>query len=561
MTAGAIFNSTIKLTLANGANIVCAGGTFSTGAPVFGTSVNLTYTGSAAKTTGYELPSNPSVLNNLTINNTAGVTLAGYATASNLTINSLGILNVNAGKQLTVNTTYSNSGTINLLSDNSNGVATILTPSTIAVTGTTNVQQYLTAGRNWYISSPVSNATSNVFNASANVLYSYDETNAAWPQITDNITGLGVMTGYVTNVSSNGAVSFTGTLNNGSQQIGLTRHTGVTKEGFNLIGNPYPSYLNFESAIASASTSNVSQTMWLRSRNGDNTAYIFDTYNALSHIGTSNNNNSLVQVTGNIPPMQAFWVRVADGQSTGTLAVDNSMRSHQDQSVATNRFKAPTQSESALHLKVTNGTFSDEAIVLFNSNASNNFDAYDSEKMTNANTQIPEIYTLAGTEQLVINGLNSIQYDTEIPLGFTAGESNTFSIKASEFNNFTSGTQIILRDKLLNVEQDLSTADYSFTSEATSTDSRFALVFRAPSVATDINAANNTNVWISTNANNQLMINGGGSVVIYNSVGQKITSKNLTSNNTVIETPLQSGVYLINVTNAGKSVTQKVIIK
>ena len=497
-------------------------------------------------------PSSASSVASIAIMNGHTVTVAATASAS--------VLNVNPGAKLTLNNGITfTANTLNLISDATNGTGTFVDNGGTLTAGTTNVQQYLTGGRNWYISSPISNATSHVFNASSNILYNYDETNAAWPQITDNVTGLGIMTGYVANMTTNGAVTFTGTLNTGAQQIGLTRN-GSIKQGFNLVGNPYPSYLNFESALASTSTANVSQTMWFRSKNAD--TYVFDAYNALNHIGTSNNNNNLIGVTAEIAPMQAVWVRVDAGQTVGTLAVDNTMRSHQDQSIVTNRFKAPATTVPVLHLQVTNGTTSDEAIVLFNSNASNGYDAYDSEKMTNANASIPEIYTLAGTEQLVINGLNSIQYDTEIPLGFTTGQSNTFTIKASQFSNFVSGTQIILRDKELNFEQDLTVANYSFTSDVTTNNtSRFAVVFKAPSVATGINTAINGNVWISTNANNQVVINGGGSVAIYNAVGQKLSAKNLTANTTVIDTPLQSGVYMVAVTNSGKTTTQKVIIK
>ena len=552
-----IFNlsSTGTISLAHASGLEPVAGPIRTATRNFNTAAKYSYVGSVSQVTGSDLPA---TVNTLTIGNTAGVTLSSNTTTSILTTNASSILNVPGGKQLSVNTTLTNNGTLNLQS-NISGTATILTPATISGTGTTNVQQSLTAGRNWYVSSPVSNATSNVFTAASNILYSYDETNAAWPQITNNVTGLGVMTGYVANMATEGAVTFTGALNTGAQQISLSRHTGIAKEGFNLVGNPYPSYLNFESALASTSTANVSQTMWFRSKNAD--TYVFDAFNALNHIGTSNNNNNLIGVTAEIPPMQAVWVRVDVGQTTGTLAVDNTMRSHQDQSIVTNRFKAPAINVPVLHLQVTNGTTSDEAIVLFNSNASNGYDAYDSEKMTNANASIPEIYTLAGTEQLVINGLNSIQYDTEIPLGFTTGQSNTFTIKASQFSNFVSGTQIILRDKLVGTEQDLTVADYSFSSDIVSTSNRFSLIFRAPSVATGINSASNNNTWISTNSNNQVVINGGGSVVIYNAVGQKLSAKNLTANTTVIETPLQSGVYMVAVTNAGKTLTQKVIIK
>ena len=84
--------------------------------------------------------------------------------------------------------------------------------------------------------------------------------------------------------------------------------------------------------------------------------------------------------------------------------------------------------------------------------------------------------------------------------------------------------------------------------------------FKAPAVATGINTANNNNVWISTNSNNQLMINGNCSVAVYNAIGQRIAAMNMTSNTTTLETPLQSGIYFVTIRNAGKSVTQKVII-
>jgi hypothetical protein len=85
-----------------------------------------------------------------------------------------------------------------------------------------------------------------------------------------------------------------------------------------------------------------------------------------------------------------------------------------------------------LRLQVSNGINTDEAVVYFNANASNGFDAYDSPKMSNANKAIPEIYTLAANEELVINGMNELALNTELPLGFSSGELNNYSIKASE---------------------------------------------------------------------------------------------------------------------------------
>ena len=503
-------------------------------------------------TTNASSLANISSTTNISVLNGGKLTIDTPTNVNSITIEGGGQLTNNSSNTLTANAFTINS--------NLNGTGTYVDNGTTIVNGSLKVNQYLTSDRNYYISSPVSGATSNVFSANSNFLYYYNESDNSWSQITNNATSIDVMKGYIANIASTGSVTFTGgVLNTGAQQIGITRHAGVVKEGFNLVGNPYPSYLNFETALASTNTANVSSTIWFRIKNSG--TWVFDTYNAVSHIGTSNNNNSLIGVTANIPPMQSFWVRVTAGLTSGVFAVDNSMRSHQDQSIETNRFKAPATTVPVLHLQVTNGITSDETIVLFNSNASYDYDAYDSEKITNANNSIPEIYTLAGTEKLVINGLNSIQYNTEIPLGFTTGQSNTFTIKASQFSKFVSGTQIILRDKVLNVEQDLTVANYIFTSDVTlNNTSRFAVLFKAPAVATGINTANNNNVWISTNSNNQLMINGNCSVAVYNAIGQRIAAMNMTSNTTTLETPLQSGIYFVTIRNAGKSVTQKVII-
>ncbi|HET7732544.1 MAG TPA: hypothetical protein VFK73_01800, partial [Paludibacter sp.] len=83
------------------------------------------------------------------------ITVTDNAIASVLNLNSGGELTVNGGKQFTVLSGLTNNGTLNLKSDVT-GTATILTPTTISGSGSTNVQQYLTGGRNWYISSPVS---------------------------------------------------------------------------------------------------------------------------------------------------------------------------------------------------------------------------------------------------------------------------------------------------------------------------------------------------------------------------------------------------------------------
>jgi autotransporter-associated beta strand protein len=80
LTAGNVTNAN-NLTLGNGATISREAGSLS-GTPTFGTTVNVTYTGSTPVTTGTEIPSSSSVLQNLTFSNVGGVTLGTDATVN-----------------------------------------------------------------------------------------------------------------------------------------------------------------------------------------------------------------------------------------------------------------------------------------------------------------------------------------------------------------------------------------------------------------------------------------------------------------------------------------------
>ena len=445
---------------------------------------------------------------------------------------------------LTANTFNLNSNTI--------GTATYLDNGTTQIV-TTNVEQYLTSGRNWYVSSPITAANTNAL-STANSVVSWDETIGEWA--TQQNTTLIPLRGYIS-VSTNETkpITFSGTLNNGVKTIELTRTTGKTKEGFNLVGNPYPSYLNWTSAIATAA--NTLTTIWYRTQVAG--AYAFHTYNATGGIGTPSS------VTGEIPPMQAFWVRVNAGG--GTLAFNNSMRSHGSGSNPLKVQSTTNSQQKILRLQVSNGKNNDEAVIYFNTDASDSYDAYDSPKMTNANASIPEIFTLAGTEKVVINGLNTLPAKEELPLGFTTGEANTFTIKANRISNFDTDTKVILRDKLLNTEQELTTGtSYSFASDATSTINRFGIIFRSALTTTSINKiANEQNIEIYKNANNQIEVNFLGdisvnsSVQVYNSLGQLLISKQLTDTKTIIQSPNYSGVFMVKVVSGEKNTTKKVV--
>jgi len=546
LTSGTL-TTTPGLTLGNSASIIRAAGSLSA-APTFGSAINLTYNGTSTK--GTEFPA-ANIINSLTANNAAGIAITDNRTISNLIISSGSSITVNAGKQLTVSTSMNNSGTLNLLSDNTgtNGTATITTPATITENAATyNIQQYITSaatgvtGRNWYISSPLSAATSaTITSATGNGLVYYDGT-TNWPAAG---TTMDVMKGYIAvSPAQNTTISFTGgTLNTGDKSV------SNLPLGFNLVGNPYPSSVDF----AQASKTNVANSIWYRSKKTG--SYNFHTYNVTG--GVSVNDGTAI-----IAPMQAFWIKTTS--ATNSLGFTNTMRSHQDQTVDANRLMAPkANTQQLLRLQISNSVNKDETVIYFNAAAQNSTDDYDSQKMFNNTAEVPEIFTKNEGTSLAINGMNTIPYDTEIPLGFKTTAEGNFSISAPEFKNFELGTKVILKDNQNpTVETDLSTGDvYYFNAPITaSVSDRFSLVFRVPSSTTGIENTAKTNVKVFVNAANQISIITPEKSIysIYNAVGQLIENGILnTERETRDAKHLAAGVYVVKVNNQSTRIIVK----
>lgn len=535
---------------------------------------NLTINGNWTRTSGSFTANTGTVTlggsTNGTVNVTGGATMnslvisksTGYKaiidcnlTSSSLSVNSNATLEVNPGKQLTVSSALTNNGTLTLKSNSTDGTATLKALGTVTNGGATNynVEQYLTGSRNWYISSPISSGTMPTAG------YERDEVNAEWDAVSSG-AAMSVGKGYIVQPGANTTITFAGTINNNEPTVSLSRTTGQTKAGFNLIGNPYPCYYTWSKAQADAS--NLLYTVWYRTKDG---SYTFHTFNMDGEI------SSPASVTNYIPPMQAFWVRVdADSDGSEDITFLKANRSHAD--VNTNKLKAPKVNQNKiLRLDVSNGTNSDETVLYFNENAANNYDSFDSPKMSNNSTSIPEIYTLAGSEQLVINGMQSLSLDTDIPLGFRTLQANSFVIKATELTGFDTNTKVYIRDNqnLSEPEVELTlNKDYTFTSGITDDASRFSIVFKSSGAVTGLcSPLDLDNLSVYVDKSNKISVNLGTEannlykVEVYNSFGQKVAELKTKNSIETINKNFTSGVYFVKVNINNLCSTQKVIIK
>ncbi len=453
------------------------------------------------------------------------------------------------------------------LQSNASGTATFVDLNTTPQTVTGTVQQYLTAERNWYTSSPITAGTAAGLNRGTSV-QTYSESAKGWTTLLETdalVNGKGYVSVATTGTGTltPGTVSFNGTLNSGTVTVPVTRTEEGSSRGFNLVANPYPSYLDWSSVTADPLNANIGTTMWFRTKTTGG-LYTFSTYNSDGNVAVGNSANTTISKF--IPPMQAFWIRVNANIGITTYSTNitfkNSMRAHKD--VSGNTFKAPKlNNQQLLRLQVSNGTYSDEAVVYFNADASNAFDKYDSQKMfENEDALKPEIFTQIGNEKLVINGLNTISYNTEIPLGLVTKQAGNFSISANELLNFESGTRVILKDKLNPaIETELTPETvYNFNAPVTaaSTD-RFSLIFRAPGVTTGSNNIGNVKTQVFVNATNQITIIAPEKAMysVYNAVGQLVENGRITSNSQTSNFKLSVGVYVVKVNNQSTRVIVK----
>jgi hypothetical protein len=485
-------------------------------------------------------------------------------TCKNLTINAGKSLTITSGTRLTVNGNIVNNGTLTLESG-----ATLVqgTGNTVGGSGTFNVKQALTgaggatpSGRFWYLGSPVSGATSNVFNAAGdNRLWTYSETALAYnTEINDNSTALSPMQGCIVRLGANETSIFTGgLLNTGDYTSSLTR-TGTTdsKRGYTLLSNPYPSYLDWTAAYNAAVATNVnlSSSIWYRSNDGTNMVY--DIYNATGAIATNNSGGTTTQF---IPPMQAFWVYNPNDGTTGSVTFSNSMRSHQ----SNGGLKSITDFPAFVRLNLENDGAIDQTVLYFDNNAAAGYDNFDSDKMMLANAG--QVYSFVDNKKLAINGMKSIKANKQVPLTVEFPTAKGYSFNATEVA-MTDGI-VILEDRLTKVFQDLTINPvYAFDAVAGTDENRFVVHFQANSGVAGIETAEDNGIAIVSNAsglvtitlNEELpamgtiqIIDANGKVIVTQAINEQVTTMNINA---------ATGIYHVLVDSSSKIARKKIVI-
>ena len=504
---------------------------------------------------------------NVALTSESSVNLANMA---NLNIEADASLTITPKSYLTVNGNLTNSATNAglVLQSTSVGTASLI-HGTANVAATVN--RYLPgASQAWHLlSSPmVAQPINSAFTAEPATsydFYSWYEPSDIWVNfknstepptwITANINanfnpGKGSLVAYT---GTGLTKQFIGNLNAGAVSVSLTNTGAGVYAGYNLVGNPYPSAMDWK-ATTGWDRSNLFLSgggyvisIWNDALSTGN----YGTYNSASFTETGTNG-----VSRYIPVGQGFMVLA---ETSGFLGMTDAVRIHADQAY----LKSTDAIPNVLRMKVSGDAnkWSDEIVVEFGHPTANG----GAEKMTGFNETAPGMYT-------VKQGINySIDFRGKptavtIPVGFKAGADGNYTITASQLESFASSAIITLEDvKLAKTQNLMQNSVYTFAANKTDDQARFLLRFGGSFGNNDslvqepisVYASGNT-VYIANTSGSILK----GEVFVYTTLGQIVLQKTLTGSYlTEIKLNASTGYYLVKVVTVDKVYTSKVYIQ
>lgn len=430
-------------------------------------------------------------INNLIINNTNGVTLNGTLEISGYLKVQLGDLQTNG--YLTLLSTATSTALID-----GSGAGNVL--------GTVTMQRYLPSAFGYkYFSSPFSNATVAEFAddidlvASFPAMYRYEQNKVStgWDKYITPASPLVPGAGYSLNFGTSKTpktVSTKGVVNNGSITLTLFNHNQAYTKGFNLVGNPYPSPINWKST-----------TGWTKT-NIDDAIYLFATGDTNQYYGTYssfvNNVSSDGKASSIIASQQGFFVHVSNGTFPvqGSLTFTNQVRvNNLNPLFFKNSATGPT-SYIRISARHEGSETADYMVVYFNDGMIEDFDpATDALKLMNTDPSVPNIYTQSRDDKdLSIDAINyPIDNTVSIPLVVNSGKKGTITLKATQVVELPHGYYLYLKDNQTGKIQDLqSSPEYRYDANEETLLERFSILLSKSKLSQEILGTKSFNAFI-----------------------------------------------------------------
>jgi fibronectin-binding autotransporter adhesin len=388
---------------------------------------------------------------NLIVSNTAGAVLGGALNVTGMVLANTG--NLASGGFLKLVSSAAQTALI----DGSGGGS---------VTGNVIMQRYIPSAYGYkYISSPFSNATvaqyTSYFSPTVSIskLFSYNQNHqysgsdlTGWVDHSTVTNSLNPGEGYALNFGVSGSATtmeITGQVNDNIGSLTLFNHNGTYTQGFNLVGNPYPSPIDWDATVAL--NTDIDDAIHFFEASGDEYSGAYTSYVNGVPGGVGLNI---------IPSMQGFFVHVTDGSFpvTGTLSLPNSVRTND----LNPGFKtAAIDPRTILHFSLKydgENKKADPFVLYFDPIATPGFDKKaDALKMMNTDVGLPNLYAITPDKrQLSISGI-PIPRDSIVNtyLGINTLADGWVTFAATDLTRLPSNLNLFLVDGERKLIQDL----------------------------------------------------------------------------------------------------------
>ena len=330
--------------------------------------------------------------------------------------------------------------------------------------------------------------------------------------------------------------------------------------GWNLIGNPYPSYIDFDTFFNLNKTqldTNVYQAIY---------GYDGDASNGWTIL----NNLSTGQL---IAPGQGFFVKTKPGG--GIISFTPAMRvigASDDFILGRNTNNGSNEGYIKLGLSNNISDISNTTIH-FNNNASLGLDPGYDAALFGGNAPNFSIYSNLVQDNtgvsMAIQALGTIDINNiTIPLGIHASQGQEVTVSITE-STISSSTEVYLEDRLINTFTLLTNQDYTFTALSNiSGVGRFYISLQATELSTLEQTLEDLSIYINS-AERVIVIDGqlktNTNFKLYDINGRIMKSKALDVTNTIQTidvSALSTGIYIIElISNVNEKRIQKLIIE
>ena len=353
---------------------------------------------------------------------------------------------------------------------------------------------------------------------------------------------------------------FTGTLTSGNQTLTLSRSSGPAA-GWALVGNPYPAPLDY-SLVAPSDRTGLDAAIYVFESSSPYTG----SYRAsVNGVGGNASSGSALVGTG-----QGFFVRVSNGQPSGSLTFRNTQRLTSYASQVPVR-RATADTRPLVQLALRGGNFpADNLFVYVQAGATagldSEFDAVKRPNSTGLNLSAPA----ATGEALAIQGLPLLSSATVVPLTVDVPATGSYALAAPTLNNLSVSTRVELVDNLTGTRQNLRllpAAGYAFSAAATHLPGRFSLELTPAGALATAAAALAAQVLAFPNPTHDRLTlvrptGAATSAELVNALGQVVRRFALPTAETSLDVrELATGVYLLRLHLDGQPVNKRLVIE